>query len=449
MTAQGGALVFGAETAAFLQQRHDLVDEFVEAAGGEVRNQDEAVARVGLHIAVDLGGDVIGGADELLPRGDLDDQFADAELLGLGLLPPGQRDGARILGVADAAARDVQVVLRFDVRQRPFGVVPGQVAAPHLLEERDRGLRAHLLQPDVAGSLGRVLRGVAEDERRGRKDLQVGVAAPVLREAALDVGVEGVALLEGAVAGEDGVGLGGAEFAALVRVAGLQEHRVSLRAAWHLEPPGDVELRGVDVERSDVGIRREDAVFAVDDRCSGAPAVPQPPGDVDDLVGADVALRVVEIAATPEVLAGEGVGGGDEVPRGAAVGQMVEGGELLGQFVRLVEGGVDRAREPEVGRRTGEGLENRKGVGPADDVEIVDAAAVFAQPQSLGQEEEVEQSAFCGPGQVQEGLEVDLALRFGIRPHGRVVDAREVRGQMDLLSNGVLRHGCRPPQAVA
>ena len=52
--------------AAFLQQRHHPVDELVEAVRGQVRHQDEAVAGIGLHVAVDLGGDLLGGPDELL-----------------------------------------------------------------------------------------------------------------------------------------------------------------------------------------------------------------------------------------------------------------------------------------------------------------------------------------------------------------------------------------------
>ena len=87
VVAQGRALVLGAEHAALLQQRHDLVDELVEAAGRDVRDQDEAVAGVGLDEVVDRVGDRGRGADEGLPAGDLDDQLADGQLLGLGALP--------------------------------------------------------------------------------------------------------------------------------------------------------------------------------------------------------------------------------------------------------------------------------------------------------------------------------------------------------------------------
>ena len=39
-------------------------------------------------------------------------------------------------------------------------------------------------------------------------------------------------------------------------------------------------------------------------------------------------------------------------------------------------------------------------------------AAVFAQPQPLGEEEEVEQTPLAGSGQVDERVELDLAARL-------------------------------------
>src|SRR5690606_23449476 len=134
---------------------------------------------------------------------------------------------------------------------------------------------------------------------------------------------------------------------------------------------------------------------------------------------------------------------GDEVPCGATVREVVEGRELLGQFVRLVEGRVDGAGQAEVGGGTGEGLEHGEGVGASYDVEVVDAAAVLTQPASFGEEEEVEFAAFGGAGEVQERREVDLALRLGVGPHRGVVDTGEVRGEMNLLANSVAGHDDR------
>ena len=67
-------------------------------------------------------------------------------------------------------------------------------------------------------------------------------------------------------------------------------------------------------------------------------------------------------------------------------------------------------------------------VRPAHHVEVVDLAAMLAQSQPLSEEEEVEQAAFGGAGHVRERLEFDLAARLRIRPHCRVVDAREMGG---------------------
>ena len=88
--------------------------------------------------------------------------------------------------VIDAAAVDVGV----DVGQRAVGVVGRQVAAPHLLDEGDRPLRADLLQPDVGGQLLGVGVGVGDDGGGGRDDLEVVPAAAVAGQPLLDVGVE-------------------------------------------------------------------------------------------------------------------------------------------------------------------------------------------------------------------------------------------------------------------
>ena len=82
----------------------------------------------------------------------------------------------------------------------------------------------------------------------------------------------------------------------------------------------------------------------------------------------------------------------------------------------------------------GERGKDGEGVGAADDVEVVDAAAVLPQPQALGEEEEVEQAALGGLRQVDERVELDLAARLRIGPHRGVVDAGEMRGQVDRLA---------------
>src|SRR5262245_11454639 len=112
---------------------------------------------------------------------------------------------------------------------------------------------------------------------------------------------------------------------------------------------------------------------------------------------------------------------------------MVERGELAGELVGLVERGVEGRRQPDVGGDAGEGGEHGERVRPPDYVEVEDPPAVLAQAQPLSEEEEVELAALGRLGQVQERREVGLAARLRVAPHGRVVDAGEVGGEVDLL----------------
>ena len=75
-----------------------------------------------------------------------------------------------------------------------------------------------------------------------------------------------------------------------------------------------------------------------------------------------------------------------------------------------------------------------EGVRPADDVEVVDLAVLLAQPQTLGEEEEVELAALGDLREVDERVELDVAARPRVAPHRGVVHAREVGGEVDLLA---------------
>ena len=187
-----------------------------------------------------------------------------------------------------------------------------------------------------------------------------------------------------------------------------------------------------------------DSAVTVGDHSVGRPAAPELARDDDELLGALVAVGVVEEAAATEVLAGERVRRGDHVPACAAVGQVVEGGELPCHFKWFVERGIDGACQPQSVGDAGERGEDGEGVGAADHVKVVDAATVLPQPQALGEEEEVEKAALRRLREVRERVELDLAARLRIRPHRGVVDTREVRGQMNGFAVLALSHPLNP-----
>jgi hypothetical protein len=118
---------------------------------------------------------------------------------------------------------------------------------------------------------------------------------------------------------------------------------------------------------------------------------------------------------------------------------VVEGGELAGHLVRLVERGVDGAGQAQPVGDRGQRGQHGEGVGPADDVQIVDLAALLAQAQPFGEEQEVELGVLGDAGEAGERVELDVAARARVAPHRGVVHAGEVRGEVDLLAHRPLR----------
>jgi hypothetical protein len=112
---------------------------------------------------------------------------------------------------------------------------------------------------------------------------------------------------------------------------------------------------------------------------------------------------------------------------------MVERGKLTRDLERLIEGGVDRSRQSDAVGDRRQGGKHGERVGSPHDVEVVDPAMLLAQPQALGQEEEVELCPLGCLGQFDERREFNVAPGGGVAPHRGVVDAGEVRRQVHLL----------------
>lgn len=214
----------------------------------------------------------------------------------------------------------------------------------------------------------------------------------------------------------------------------MQDHRPALRAARHGEAAGDVELLTPERERTGIGSGQESPAVLVGDDVVDVPRIPQGPNRIQCLLGPHIPVGRIEEAAAPEVLSGEGVEGGDHVPGGASAGEVIEGGELAGQFVGLVERGVDGAREAEVLGDRGDSGQHAESVGTADDVLVEDLARALTQDETLGEEEEVELAAFGRARGVFERAEIDLAARLGMPPGCVVVHAAEVGAEDDLLT---------------
>ena len=225
----------------------------------------------------------------------------------------------------------------------------------------------------------------------------------------------------------------GRELATVVGVACLEDDRPALRAAGHVEPAADVEMCVLVGELAGVWVGQEHAAVLVGHDLVSAPGVEQRVRRLEEALGALVALVLGEEAPAAKVLSGERIPRRHDVPRGTAVGQVVQRRELPGDLVRFVEGRVDGAGQAEAIRHRGQRGEHREGVRAADHVEVVDLTALLAQAQTLGEEQEVELAAFGGLGEVHERAELDVTSRRGVAPDGGVVDAGEVCGEVNLL----------------
>ena len=262
------------------------------------------------------------------------------------------------------------------------------------------------------------------------------LARPNLASRPLTSAVEGLPVREGGVPGEDRVRRRGGEVASLVGVAGLEDHRAALRRARDVELAGDVEEPVVVLEGAGHRGAQELAAALVRDHLVAVPGVPQLARGAQECPRPLVAVALREVAAAPEVLPGEGIPAGDDVPGRAAAGQVIKRRELAGHLVGLVERRVDGPGQAEVLGHRGKSGQDGKRVRAPDDVQVVDLAVLLAQPQPLGQEHEVELAALGGLGEAAERVELDVAARGRVTPHGRVVHAGEVRGEMDLLAHG-------------
>ena len=104
----------------------------------------------------------------------------------------------------------------------------------------------------------------------------------------------------------------------------LEDDRATLRAAGHVEPAGDVEVRVGVPERAGRGVAEEGAGLLVRDDLVAAPRVEQLGDRGQERAGPVVALVLGQEPAAAEVLAGERIPGGDDVPRRPPAGEVVQ-----------------------------------------------------------------------------------------------------------------------------
>ena len=216
--------------------------------------------------------------------------------------------------------------------------------------------------------LARRLHGFADHHETGGQDLHVLARAAELLHPALDVGIEGAAGRDVALRGEHRFGGLRREAPAGVRRAGLHDHRPALHGTRNVERAAHREILALVAEHVHPGGIEEDAAVDVADEGIVRPRVPQAGHDIVEFARALVALAVLHQCVHAEIQRRVGVGGGDDVPAGAAAAQMIERGEAARDVIGRVERGRAGRHQADVlghlrqCRKQRERLERRDGV---------------------------------------------------------------------------------------
>ena len=427
MIAQRRAFVLPAEQAAFLQQRHHFAVEFLQPAGEEGRHDVEAVGGAVFEPFLHAVGHVFCRAhDDVVAAtcGNAQRKFTDCQLFAARQL--GQKFGAAAQLVGDR-----------QVRQGAVEIVFGKAVADALFQQRhgafDVGPAVQFLQL-FAG----LFEAPADDRHETRHYRDAGRIAAKLRDPRLEAGVEGLRFGNSLLGGEDDIGGAGGEVLSRAGGAGLNENRVPLRRARNIERSLDREIFAFVVENMHLFRIDVTTCLLVLDESIVVPAVPQTAHHIHIFFRHRITLVMLGVVLG-KVCRRAGIGGGDDVPRRAAVAQVIDGSEGAGGVVRLAIGGGGGGGETDlVGH-------HRKRCQQCQRLETGDhrGVGVDAAGEAIGEEDHVELRRFGHFRDAGEQVEIFAAgLGIGVTPAGNVVSgALQEKAEMHLSFAGRGGHG--------
>ena len=247
----------------------------------------------------------------------------------------------------------------------------------------------------------------------------------VSRGAALDVGVKRPARFEILLHRERDLRGFAGKIAAVVGLAGLHDHRMALRRAMHGQRPAHRKVLALVVEEMQFCRIEIDAAGFVGDDGAVFKTVPQAEHHFGEFAGAGVAVAVMRMALTPEIVS---LGDGErrhQVPPGAPAADLVERRKEPRHVERLEIGRGRRRHEPDAlgdgGQRAQQRdrLEPRRLRGARPRLDVVGAEGGVG----IGHEQQIELAAFGKPRDVDIMFERLPAVRIdvGIAPGGDMV----------------------------
>ncbi len=265
----------------------------------------------------------------------------------------------------------------------------------------------------------------------------VGIPARLGR-APTDIGHDLLQQHLGRRGDEHAFGMLGGELLAPARRTGLVEHRCTLRRRLAQVNAGHLEVFAQVLDLVDLARIAEQLALAIaQDRAVFPTAFPELVADLQVLFGVVITRVMFGLGALAEVLRPALQVGGDDIPAGTALGQVVEGRQATGERIRMLERQRSGQAEPQVlghQRHRRDQLQRvvDRHLRRLADRRVTVAVVDVVDTQHIGNEQAVELAAledFRQVGPVLQVLVLPGAIPWmGPQPRGLVPHAVHVEG---------------------
>ena len=237
---------------------------------------------------------------------------------------------------------------------------------------------------------------------------------------ALDIPVKRLALLDTGRVGEDHIGGGGAQLAALFGVTGLENHRLALGRALDIQRAHHREVFALVIQAVQLARVEKLPSGTVAHKRIVFVRIPQPLHHLNVFGGTPVAGGIVVMFVAAVIAGGTGIATGHHVPAGAAFADQVQGGEAPGDVIGRVIRGGQRTDQADMPRAHGQCRQQGQRL---QAIEVMGRRA-FGDELAVDDEQQVEQRRLGLARYLDVPIDVDAGIGRQLRIKPQVMAAR-------------------------
>ena len=215
----------------------------------------------------------------------------------------------------------------------------------------------------------------------------------------------------------------GRKLAAGIGSPGLNDDGPALDRACDVERPANRKVFALVIEHVQlVRVENEPGLDVADEGVVG-PRIPEAGHDVIKLARSAIALGMLHVIGHAEIQRRIGIGGGDDVPAGAAATEMVERSETPGHVIGRIERGRAGGDQPQMLGNDRQRREQRKRLERCDRMAVLERVERHVEHgQVVGHEEGIEFGALERLREALDMREIEIGVRksAGIAPRAGV-----------------------------